>query len=281
MTSAPRGPVGSAAAPPPGAPPPGAPPAPPRPAPPPAPAGARRRSRSWLDVAAKVNDCMSCHDCTAPVARLRSSTRRGGAGGAPVPARAFCPPVQRRRPAPRRHRRRVHRGRHDRRCSDRSDTRPSANRRRMPAPSRSGPRCPDSCRGEADASPAWRRPAPCSSATARTSPTCRRRRSTIRRCCANANSRRPSAPFSPRPGRVRRSASRQRRRRAATATVVVNVLDVLRDLLDDVVHGPFSCGAPAGPACFVGIDSRRVRAKTATIRRERRAGKPIRALRET
>lgn len=73
MTSAPRGPVAaSAAAPPPGAPPPGAPPAPPRPpAAPPAPPGARRRRIRWLAVAANVNDCMSCHDCTAPVARLR------------------------------------------------------------------------------------------------------------------------------------------------------------------------------------------------------------------
>ena len=80
----------------------GLPPAPPPPAAPPAvpPPGLRpparrraptrrRRSRRsaagdagtrCVEVALNVNDWISCHDCTAPVARLRSSTRRGGTG---------------------------------------------------------------------------------------------------------------------------------------------------------------------------------------------------------
>jgi len=42
-------------------------------------AGRRRRIR-WLADAENVNDWISCHDCVVPVARFRSSTRRGGGG---------------------------------------------------------------------------------------------------------------------------------------------------------------------------------------------------------
>src|SRR3954471_2353255 len=95
MTSVPRGPVGAAAAAPP-APPPGAgvslPPAAPRPpaAPPAGVAGFRFRIRC-VDDGEKANDWMSCQDLIVPVARLRSSTRVGEAGGVAAP-RPLCVP---------------------------------------------------------------------------------------------------------------------------------------------------------------------------------------------
>src|SRR5687767_15949741 len=96
ITSTPRGPAGVAASPGPAA---GAPSPPARPAPAGPVCAGRRRSSNQFDDGANVNDWMSCHVLIAPVARLRSSTRRGGcaafaprpcAGAGSVPGAGVC-----------------------------------------------------------------------------------------------------------------------------------------------------------------------------------------------
>src|SRR4051812_19271684 len=89
MTSAPRGPAGAAGAPAPGAGGAASAAAAPRPAPPAA-VGGRRRRIKWVAFAENVNDWMSCHDLTTPVARLRSSTRVGVSGRGVFAPRAPC-----------------------------------------------------------------------------------------------------------------------------------------------------------------------------------------------
>src|SRR5260221_9500534 len=93
ITSVPRGPAGVVAAGPPAgaARPPASAAAPPRPAPPPAGvAGLRFRIR-YVALAENENVWMSCHDFTAPVARLRSSTRVGSGGRLALAPRAPGP----------------------------------------------------------------------------------------------------------------------------------------------------------------------------------------------
>src|SRR5512144_301187 len=97
MTSWPRGPAG-VLAPPPRPPPPGGVEGGPPPALPADGAASppRRRRNRCVDVAEKANVPISCHDRTSPVARLRSSTRRGGIAAPPRPPwpdAAPAPPV--------------------------------------------------------------------------------------------------------------------------------------------------------------------------------------------
>src|SRR5262249_17687717 len=53
----------------------------------------RRFIATYVELGEKTKPCMSCHDFTAPVARLRSSTRVGCSGGVVPRPRSPCPGV--------------------------------------------------------------------------------------------------------------------------------------------------------------------------------------------
>src|SRR6266568_2129261 len=57
-----------------------------------APSAGRRFNTRCDALGENTNDWTSCHDCTAPVARFRNSTRSGGTGGVVAAPRPPCAP---------------------------------------------------------------------------------------------------------------------------------------------------------------------------------------------